>query len=333
MIEIMGTTIKEIAAKARVSIATVSRVINKDPRVTEKTRAHILKIAESLDYRPNILARSFAQKKSNLIGLILPEISDEYFTEVIKGVDEIAFSQNLYTIVASSHKYESLQDEVITFIKNGLISGLIILVSRLDNKLVSILSKSHLPVVIINSNNKFKKFDRIAVDDYQGALSMTTYLIKKKKYEFLSHITGPLDNDDSQLRKKGFIDACKKYGVKYSIEEGDFSRDGGYNACKKIFKSPNHRQVIFAANDMMAIGCYDYIKNINLQIPQDIGVVGFDDVFVSQYLNPPLTTVRVNIEEVGKKAAELLLKKIQSNNGVSSSVINIPTDLVIRESC
>lgn len=329
----MGTTIKEIAAKARVSIATVSRVINKDPRVTEKTRAHILRIAESLDYRPNILARSFAQKKSNLIGLILPEISDEYFTEVIKGVDEIAFSQNLYTIVASSHKYKSLHDEVITFTKNGLISGLILLVSNLDDKLVSILSKSHLPVVIINSNSKIKKFDRIGIDDYHGSYSMTEYLISKKHYVFLSHITGPLDNDDAGLRKNGFIDACKKYRVKYVIEEGDFSRNGGYNACKKIYKLSHRPQVIFAANDMMAIGCYDFLKQMNLKIPQDVAVVGFDDVFVSQYLNPPLTTVRVNIEEVGKKAAGLLLKKIQSNNGIESSVINIPTELVIRDSC
>lgn len=329
----MAATIKEIAAKARVSIATVSRALNRDPRVTEETRTQILKIADTLEYRPNILARNFAQKKSNLIGLILPEISDEYFTEIIKGVDEIAFSQNLYTIVASSHKYKCLEDEVITFIKNGLISGLILLASNLDDKLLSILSKSHLPVVLINSNYKIKKFDRIAVDDYQGAFSMTTYLIKKKHYAFLSHITGPLDNDDAGLRRNGFIDACKKYGAKYVIEKGDFSREAGFNACKKLLNLKSRPQVIFAANDMMAIGCYDFIKQLKLQIPQDIGVVGFDDIFVSRYLNPPLTTVRVNIEEVGKRAAELLLKKIQNNNGVESSVINIPTELVIRESC
>jgi LacI family transcriptional regulator len=329
----MAATIKEIAAKAHVSIATVSRVINKDPRVTKETRTQILKIAKKLDYRPNILARSFAQKKSNLIGLILPEISDEYFTEIIKGVDEIAFSQNFYTIVASSHKYKSLEDEVITFIKNGLISGLILLASNLDDKLVSILSKSHLPVVLINSNNKIKKFDRIAIDDYQGAYSITSYLIIEKKCRYISHITGPVENDDAILRRKGFTDACKKFKVKFTVEEGDFSREAGFNACKKILRLPQHPQAIFAANDMMAIGCYDYVKKINLQIPNDIKIVGFDDVFVSQYLNPPLTTVKVNIEEVGKRAAELLLKKIQSNNGVESSVLNIPTELIIRESC
>ncbi|MBE0570804.1 MAG: LacI family DNA-binding transcriptional regulator [Ignavibacteriaceae bacterium] len=329
----MAPTIKEIAARAHVSIATVSRVINKDPRVTKETRAHILNIAEKLEYRPNILARNFAQKKSNLIGLILPEISDEYFTEVIKGVDEIAFSQNLYTVVASSHKYKSLKDEVVTFIRNGLLSGLILLVSYLDDELSSILSKSHLPVVIINSNSKNKKFDRIGIDDYYGSFSMTTHLIKKKHYDFLSHITGPLDNDDAGLRKDGFIDACKKYGVKYVIEKGDFSQEGGFNACKKLMNLKSRPQVIFAANDMMAIGCYDYLKQNKLEIPSDIGVVGFDDIFVSQYLNPPLTTVHVNIEEVGKRAAELLLNKIQGSNNIPVSVVHIPTELILRESC
>ena len=329
----MAPTIKEIAARAHVSIATVSRVMNKDPRVTEETREHILKIAEKFEYRPNILARNFAQKKSNLIGLILPEISDEYFTEVIKGVDEIAFSQNLYTVVASSHKYKSLKEEVVTFIKSGLLSGLILLVSNLNDELSSILSKSHLPVVIINSNSKNKKFDRIGIDDYYGSFSMTTHLIKKKHYNFLSHITGPLDNDDAGLRRNGFIDACKKYGVKYIIEKGDYSREAGFNACKKLMNLKSRPQVIFAANDMMAIGCYDFIKQLKLQIPQDIGVVGFDDIFVSQYLNPPLTTVHVNIDEVGKRAAELLLNKIQSSNNIPASVVHIPTELILRESC
>ena len=329
----MAPTIKEIAARANVSIATVSRVINKDPRVTQETRAHILKIAEKLEYRPNILARNFAQKKSNLIGLILPEISDEYFTEVIKGVDEIAFSQNLYTVVASSHKYTSLKDEVVTFIKSGLLSGLILLVSYLDDGLTSILSKSHLPVVIINSNSKIKKFDRIGIDDYYGSFSMTEYLIRKKHYDFLSHITGPVDNDDAGLRRNGFIDACKKYGVKYLVEKGDFSRESGFNACKKLLDLKTRPQVIFAANDMMAIGCYDCIRQIKLQIPDDIGVVGFDDIFVSQYLNPPLTTVHVNIEEVGKRAAELLLNKIQGSNNIPAYVVHIPTELILRESC
>jgi LacI family transcriptional regulator len=142
-----------------------------------------------------------------------------------------------------------------------------------------------------------------------------------------------LDNDDAVLREKGFLDSCKKYGVQYNIEKASFSRESGFRACKKLLSLKNRPQVIFAANDMMAIGCYDYIKQIKLQIPKDIGVVGFDDIFVSQYLNPPLTTVKVKIEEIGKKAADILLKRIQSANGVPSIAVNISTELIIRESC
>jgi DNA-binding LacI/PurR family transcriptional regulator len=329
----MAATIKEIAAKARVSIATVSRTLNEDPRVSEGTRRRILKVAKNLEYSPNILARSFAQKKSKLIGLILPEISDEFFTEIIKGVDEIAFSQRFYTIVASSHKYESLKEEILTFIRNGLLAGLILLVSNLDQKLLSNLSNSHLPIVLINSGNKNKKFDRISIDDYQGAFAMTSYLIKNEHYDYLAHISGPIENDDALLRRQGFIDACKKYKVKYLIEKGYFSRESGYESCKKLINRSNRPQIIFAGNDMMAIGCYDFIKESNLKIPDDIGIVGFDDIFVAQYLNPPLTTVQVNIEEVGRRAAELLVNKIHSSNGTPASIVNIPTNLIIRKSC
>ena len=330
---IMSATIKEIASKASVSIATVSRALNNDPRVVKKTREHIIKIAKSLEYRPNILAQSFAKKKSNLIGLILPEISDEFFTEIIKGVDEIAFSQKFYTIVASSHKYKSLKEEIVTFIKSGFLSGIILLASNLDDELIKILFKGNLPIVLINSDKKIKKFERVAIDDYQGAYAMTQYLIKIKNYKFLSHISGPVMNDDANLRKSGFIDACKNFKVKYIIENGDFSKEAGYDACKRIMERSERAQVIFAANDMMAIGCYNYLRQNNLEIPKDVAIAGFDDVFVSQYLDPPLTTVRVNVEEVGKQAAALLLNKIHRFNGKPSSVINIPAELIIRKSC
>lgn len=329
----MAATIKEIAAKARVSIATVSRALNDDPRVSKETHVRILRIAKDLEYSPNILARSFAQRKSNLIGLILPEISDEFFTEIIKGADEIAFSQKFYTIVASSHKYESLEEEILTFIKNGLIAGLVLLASNLDQKLLTMLLRSHLPIVLINSNKKIKRFDRISIDNYEGAFSMTSYLIKNKNYDFLSHISGPIENDDAVLRKQGFIDACKKHRVKYLIEKSNFSREGGYESCKRLMNHSKRPQVIFAGNDMMAIGCYDLIKEANLKIPEEVGVVGFDDIFVAQYLSPPLTTVRVNIEEVGKRAVELLLNKIHNANGAITSVVDIPTELVVRKSC
>ncbi len=328
----MAATIKEVALKANVSIATVSRVLNNDPRVAKQTYARIRQIANQLNYKPNILARNFVKGKTNLIGLILPEIIDEFFTEIIKGVDEVLYGMGYYTIVASSHKYKSLKEEITTFINNGLISGLILLAPELNEKLKSVLKKSSIPIVLISSDPSLNNFDRIALDNYKGALQMTEYLIREKKYTRLAHITGPAANNDSELRKKGFVDACKKHKVNYSIEVGDFSQESGYNCCRKLLSGKNKPGVIFAGNDMMALGCYDYVQKAGLKIPADIGIAGFDDIFVSQYLSPSLTTVRINIEEIGKHAAGTLIQRI--NNEIDSpGVAHLAvSELVIRES-
>jgi DNA-binding LacI/PurR family transcriptional regulator len=329
----MIPTIKEIAAKAKVSIATVSRALNNDPRVAGETRKKILDLAKQLNYSPNILARNFVKKKTNILGMILPEISDEFFTEIIKGVDEVTYEKGYYTIIASSHKYESLEDEIITFIRNGLFSGLILLLSDLKPKLEAVLLESHIPVVLINSNTKVKNFDTIALDNYEGSYKMTKYLITGKKYSRLCYITGPQKNDDSFLRKEGFIDACKEYGVSFTIEQGDFTKESGYKGCKKQLKSKNKPQVFVAANDMMAIGCYDFMRESGLRIPSDIGVVGFDDIFVAQYLTPPLTTIRVHIEEIGKSAADILIKRIKKEIMPAKLSIKASSELIIRDSC
>jgi LacI family transcriptional regulator len=265
--------------------------------------------------------------------MILPEISDDFFTEIIKGFDEVAYGKGYYTIVASSHKYESLEDEIITFIRNGLFSGLILLISDLKPKLESVLLKSHIPVVLINSSTKVKKFDTIALDNYEGSYEITKYLITNKKYNKLCHITGPSKNDDSYPRKMGFIDACKEYGAKYLIEQGDFTKESGYAGCKKQLKSKNRPQAIFAANDMMAIGCYDFIKEAGLRIPADIAIVGFDDIFVAQYLTPPLTTIRVHIKEIGRNAADTLIKRIKKEIMPTKLTIKASSELIIRDSC
>lgn len=332
----MNTTIKEIAKKAKVSIATVSRVLNNDQRVTEKTRNLVLRISKELNYKPNILARNFAKKKSNVIGLILPEISDEFFTEIIKGVDEITFHDGYYTIVASSHKYRTLEDELITFTQNGLIGGLIILIPNLNKDITNLLKKIRIPFVLINSHRGNSNFNTVAIDDFEGASLMTDFLIKEKGYKKIGFISGPNDNNDSILRKEGYINSCKKNkntSYKNWVVIGDFTRESGESSCRVLLENENKPEVIFAANDMMALGCYDYISKQGFKIPSDIAVAGFDDIFVSQYLTPSLTTVRIEIEEVGRSAARLLMDKLKSTNGLNNISRRISTRLVVRDSC
>jgi len=331
----MAATIKEIADRAGVSIATVSRALNNDAKVTDDTRQLILNISEELKYKPNLLARDFAKKTSSIVGLVLPDLSDEFFTEIIKGVDEVTYKHNFYTMVASSHKYRTLEESLITLAKNGLVGGMILLISSLSKSIKEILDQSNIPVVLITGGSGNTGYDEVSINNYQGAYDMTGYLIKKK-YTKIAHITGPDDNDDSLLRKKGFLDACAKHNIRINkswIVKGDFTKESGEQACMKLLSAQNRPEVIFASNDMMALGCYDAMEKAGLKIPHHTAVVGFDDIFISRYLSPALTTVRVQIEEVGRKAADLLVKRMNSDNSKKTSRIKISTGLVIRSSC
>lgn len=329
--------IKEIARKAKVSVATVSRALNDDPKVTEETKQLVLKVATELNYKPNIVARNFAKKTSNIIGLILPDITDEFFSELIKGVDEVTYQHNFFTMVISSHRYLQLENTLSSVLRNGLLGGLILLVPNISATLKNILAQTKIPFVIISGGMSTTNYDVVSVDNYQGAFDLTNYLIKKCGYSKIAHITGPSDNDDAKIRVKAFNDACLENKItvpKKFIVEGDFTRESGLRLGMELMSLKNKPEVIFAANDMMALGCYDAAFKKGLHIPDDIAVAGFDDIFVSQYLNPPLTTVRAQIEDEGKRAAELLIEKIKSKISVNNQPkkIKIATELVIRNS-
>ena len=332
----MTPTIKLIAKKANVSIATVSRALNNDTRVTSETREKVIRISDELNYKPNLIARSFVKKTSNIIGLILPGISDEFFTDIIRGVDEITYKNGYFTMVASSHGQRVLSDSLLALSNAGLVGGIILLLSSLTDEIKNILKEIKVPVILISGGKEEYGFDTVAIDNYQGAFNATEYLIKKKGFKNIAHITGPAENEDAYLRKRGFIDACKKNGVtvnKSFIVDGDFTKESGYKAFIKLYSLVDKPQAIFTANDMMALGCYEAAEYLNLQIPKNIALVGFDDIFISQYLNPGLTTVRVQIEEVGRAAAMLLVDKLNGTNGKIHPLVKISTDLIVRNSC
>lgn len=333
----MNPTITQIAKKANVSIATVSRALNNDIRVTENTRKKILQISNELNYKPNMLARNFAKKTSNIIGLILPDISDQFFSELIKGVDKVTFQHNYYTMVISSHRYLQLEEALNSTLRNGLLGGMILLVAKISKELKSILKQTKIPFVLVSGGANSAEYDVVSVDNYKGAFNMTNYLIRQCGYKKIAHISGPNENEDAKMRIKAFLDANTENGIKVNkkfIVEGNFTRESGVQMGMQLMSLKNRPDVIFAANDMMALGCYDAAAKKGLTIPDDIAIAGFDDIFVSQYLNPPLTTVSAKIEDEGKHAAELLIEKIQnsSSNKTSAQKVKINTELVIRNS-
>ncbi len=331
----MPITIKQIAKKANVSIATVSRALSGDSKVREDTKKLVLKIAKQLNYNPNILARNFVKGKSNIIGLVLPDISDEYFSEIIRSIDDTSYLNGYYTMVMSSHENRSLTESINTMMNSGIVGGFILLIPFINSEIKKALNSGSVPFVLISGDDDIGDFDVVTTDNYQSAFRMVEFLVVKG-YKKIAHISGPPDNNDASLRKKGFLNACSKYKIdvkKSWLAKGNFTMESGEKACSKLLNEKEKPDVIFAANDMMALGCYKAIHSIGLKIPVDIAITGFDDILISEYANPSLTTIRVDTDRIGKVAAERLIEKMNGSINKTIQKKEIASQLVIRSSC
>lgn len=332
----MSITIKEIAVKANVSIATVSRALNDDIKVKPETKDLVINLAKEFNYKPNVLARNFVKKKTSTLGLIMPEVVDEFFTEIIRGVDSVAYAGGYNVMVAGTHSERTMAESVINFMGKGVVDGIILMAPSLNDQIKELLVQNIIPTVLINSKAELENYNTIGIDNFQGAYSIIDYLIKNLNYKKIAHISGPDANNDALQRKEAYQKALLDSNMEVNeqwIVSSDFTVKGGEFACRRLLSLLDKPEVIFASNDMMAIGCYKAIASFNMNIPNDIAVVGFDDIFVSQFLTPRLTTVHVPIFEIGKTAAEILLKKINNNNHDEKNHIRISTGIVVGKSC
>ncbi|CUS99148.1 LacI family DNA-binding transcriptional regulator [Candidatus Kryptobacter tengchongensis] len=330
-----AVTIKDVAKKAKVSVATVSRVINQNYPVSEETKRRVLKAIQELNYSPNPTARSLVLKKTHTIGVVLPDMHGEFFSEIIKEIDKKAREFGYHVLLTSSHSNLQELDEALISLLNGKVDGMIIMNPSLKSIYVETRLLRKTPLVLLNCCGDIQNSDVILIDNYTGAYNLTKHLIKHG-HEKIAVITGPVDNFDSIERLKGYKDALKDAGIALSPElefHGDFTKDSGYEIMKKILVLPSKPTAIFALNDEMAIGAIQYAKKIGLKIPTDIAIVGFDDIPIAEYINPSLTTVRVPIDKVGSLAAEKLFKRIEKGSEIKFSKTILETTLIVRESC
>lgn len=334
----MKATIYDIADKAGVSTATVSRALgDKSATVKPETRKRILQISDDLNFRPNSLAKNLAKRRTSAIGLVLPEIQGDFYNQIIKGVDEIAFSGGYHLIVASSHSKRNIVESLLGFMRESLVDGVILMIPSMNSQLEDVLAKYKIPVVIINDIQAFDKYDIVSIDNYQGAYSIIDYTIKSLNHSKIAMITGPVGNHDSKMRKKGYLCALKDAGItirKDWIIEGDFTTKGGELACSRILSMKEKPDVIFAANDNMAAGCYNVAELLGFKIPEDISIIGFDHIELGNFLRPKLTTVHVAASEIGKISTNLLIKRLSNkeDNSFELQNIKVSTGIIIGDS-
>jgi DNA-binding LacI/PurR family transcriptional regulator len=332
----VSTTITEIAQKAGVSIATVSRAFNPNGCIHPETRRKILRIAEECHYKPNPSARSLSSKRTDTIGVILPELVDEFFSEIIRGIDEEAYKSQHYVLVASSHSQRNVLETVLEFMFSGRVDGVVLMVPQLQNEIIELISRSKRPAVLINAPQHINQLVSFNINNYQGAFSVVEHLINHG-YQKLGVILGPEGNCDSDERFRGFGDALKQYNLpldsRYVIR-GDFTTRSGYYSFIRLMSQNKKPDAIFATNDMMALGIYEAAKNSRIKIPQDVAIAGFDDIFSSRLLQPRLTTVHVPISELGSSAVSYLFKMISGKVDSKKPCRNdLTTGLIIGGSC
>jgi len=314
-------------------VASVSRAMNGGSGVTAATSERIHAAASRLQYVPHAAARMLITRRSNTIGALLPDLYGEFFSELIRGIDLAARARGFHLLVSSSHDGAEEAAAAVRSMQ-GRVDGLLILSARVDAAFLRSNLPKSLPVVLINSAVKSTAHTVLNVDNFAGASAMVQHLLQAG-HASVAFIAGPESNFDAQQRDKGYRAAMAKYAPNAPIRivAGDFTEESGYRAGRELLAQQPHPRAVFAANDMMAVGCLTAFKEAGLRVPQDIALAGFDDIPVARYVTPSLSTVRVRIVELGRIALEQLVAQLDKADPAPISVQTLGCEIVVRESC
>jgi LacI family transcriptional regulator len=330
--------LEDIAKKAGVSRSTVSRVVNNQLNVSDKVRQRVLKVIEETGFSPNAAARTLVSQRSNTIGLILPHSVSTFFTDpfyphLIKGISLACnhYDFTLALFVAGTREY---QEKILPRLSSrGFLDGIIIQSGHdADQSIILELASTNIPLLVAGRPLYEDKVCYIDIDNVSASEKAVRHLISLN-HKHIATITGPLTSTVGHDRLTGYKIALEKSGLKYNpslIIESDFTESGGYNAMKKLF--PAQPDAVFAASDMMAIGAIRAIKEAQLNVPDDVAVVGFDDLPIPAVNEFQLTTIRQPVVQFGFKAVETLIELIESDYPVIKRVL-MDTELIIRKSC
>jgi LacI family transcriptional regulator len=331
----MGVTLKDVAREAQVSTATVSRVINGHGNVSEATRERILGVAERLRYVPDSAARSLSTGLTHTIGVLLPDLHGEFFSEIIRGIDQAARVRGLHLLLSGVHGSADEAAQAIRSLK-GRVDGLLIMSPYADAAFLAEQPADDMPAVLMNSPVRGHSHAAFCIDNRGCARVMLRHLARVG-HQRIAFISGPDNNFDATERLAGYRQELRTLGLHAGeqVLSGDFSEESGYRAAQALMALPRREwpDAVFAANDMMALGCLFAFNEAGIGVPGDIALAGVDDIPMARFVSPPLTTVRVRMAELGARALERLAAAIEAPQATPPSTEMVATELVIRASC
>jgi LacI family transcriptional regulator len=333
------TTIQDVARKAGVSVSTVSRVLNGKADVAEETIEKVQTVILELGYASSLAARGMRSHRTNLIGLILHDVASSYSQEIMRGVNRVIAKLDtdliIYTSGGLDRENVAQHERYYVALLNGSITDGAIMVTPTATQFTT-----HAPLVIIDPNNEIPDYPAIIATNQEGALAAMNYLTGLGHHR-IGHIAGEMKLISANQRLQGYKDGLAAAGIPFDenlIETGDFTTETAVICAHRLFSLPERPTAIFAANDMSAMGVYQAAKEAGLRIPEDLSVVGFDNLRDASLMTPALTTVNQFVEDMGTVATEMITKLVKGeslaiNSADKGNLYKMPTRLVIRDSC
>lgn len=327
----MSVTIRDVASRAGVSISTVSRVLNGTSPVREEKRQLVLEAADALGYSPNPAALSLLNKKTGGLGVLLPFVGGEFFSELLNGMDEAAQELGMFLLVSTSHRQPGEFRKAIAALDKR-VDGLVVMAPELAREEAASLLRTKTPVVFLNTDARGLAADVFNFDNHAGARALTEHLLRGG-HERIALIAGPRDAHDARERLRGYTDAMAAAGLPTEglVFSGGFTREAGFASAMELLEVTPRPTAILAANDYCALGAISALHQVGVEIPDEIAVCGFDGLASAAYSVPPLTTAQVPVQEIGYRAIRRLAARLDGSSSAHEQQV-VPVDLVIRGS-
>ena len=327
----MTVKIKDVAEYAGVSTATVSRVLNNHPNVSESTRKKVFKAIKRLNYIPNQGGRNLRKQKSNTILVLIPDIRNYFYNNILYGMDNVLTRYGYNLIIGSTNSEITREKNLVTLVYQKLVDGIIFLASTLTGQELSELNELF-PIIQCCEFYENGEITHISIDNYKAAYDVTEYLIHKghKRIAFISSQNNFLS---TRLRESGYIQALKDYSLEYDenlMIRGDYSFQSGYLSTNILMSLSNPPTAIFAISDVVAAGAIQALYQLGKNVPGDVAVFGFDDIDLAKQLTPPLSTVAQPLESIGSLAAKTMLDKLAGKKAPNEIIL--PYELMLRSS-
>lgn len=336
----MPVTIKEIAREAEVSTATVSMILNnKDNNISEATRNRVLEIVRKRNYIPNTMARSLVTKQTRTIGLIMPDIVNPFFPEIARGAEDRASMSRYSIIYCNTDDNLTREDAYIDNLGEKMVDGIIFTHSADREDAAGVFERCRVPIVLIDRDYDIPNvIGRVLVDNTNASFTGVNYMLDQG-YRKIAYIAGSMNTQTARDRLAGYKKALEERGIPYQdkyVKIGEYKSQWGLEAAKALLEEKIDFDAVFCGNDLIAIGAVKALKDAGYKVPEDIGVMGFDDIYMSGVVEPALTTIKQPKYEMGYQAVELLINAIEAagtpEKSEEAKTIILETELIVRQS-